>query len=904
MYDISKKYAELLNKKEFTANLLTSPYKWEKIDPSKNPGKKKLFGICRHCMQGDCSTWVHMEDGIVTKIEGREDVPPNFGSLCPRGNSAIMGLYNPYRIKTPLVRTNPQKGLDIDPMWKEVTWDEALDLVASELRKAYDYDPRSICVNEGWGQRDTILRPAWQAAFKTPNEIGSHGALCTVHYGTGLIHGNFPVSLPDLEYCNYHITVGRSVGANFSTTGGSRKLMRAIERGMRLIVVDPRCSQEASKGEWVPIRPGADLYFLLGMANVLFYEGLELDWYFLKNRTNSCYLLTPDGDYAKDPETGLPIVWDTLSGKAVVWNTEGIEPALEGTYDVNGVSMSTSFTTVKSRFAEYTPEWAEKLCDIPAETIRRIANEFVEYAQIGRTIEIEGFTFPFRPVALNLERNSMNHRWGVYADLTGKLINMMVGAIEVPGGCLGSGYRGPDALRPGPDGMMSPGYEAKGHGWKFPPDHVGLVEFFPHSHTTPHLTVQAIEDPEKFHLEYHVKFWLTMGANVIRSNAEPERYVDMFRKIPFTCTIALHMDEPAIMSEVLLPEHSFLERKRVIPFFPSHQSVDRDVMGLQMIQYREPVPAIFNTMHVDDILIELAERAGRLYGEGGLNDCINNGLDFLIREHGLNMVDPYKLDLNTRYTMDEIWDRQLKGWMFGDGSGLKELEEKGSFINWQPRKTFYHYYHWPENQTKHEFYFINLKRTADRLKAGLAEANIKFPCIENEDDIFDLYDPVPHYVETYENLAAPEDYDLYAINWKPSLISSDVGNLMGNPWITNLFDQDPIEKKICFNPVTAAKKGLQNDDWVRVTSMYGWVEGPVIISERFHPDAVGIGGFYGPGAKGANPENQKGPHFNRLLSCEIKTVDPVSAGQEVSPRVKVEKIKTPKEFRTAKFRWF
>ena len=46
-----------------------------------------------------------------------------------------MGLYNPYRVKTPLMRTNPEKGLDVDK-WKEITWDEALDITAKELRKA------------------------------------------------------------------------------------------------------------------------------------------------------------------------------------------------------------------------------------------------------------------------------------------------------------------------------------------------------------------------------------------------------------------------------------------------------------------------------------------------------------------------------------------------------------------------------------------------------------------------------------------------------------------------------------------------------------------------------------------------------------------------------------------------
>ena len=158
-----------------------SPYKWKPVDPKEKGKRQVLYGLCRACMQGDCATLVYLEDGIIVKTEGNPEAPPNYGSLCPRGKSELMGLYNPYRVKTPMVRTNPEKGLDVDPMWKEVTWDEALDLVAERLKNVREKDPRGLVLCEGWGQRDTILWQPFGQAFGTPNEIGSHGALCTVH---------------------------------------------------------------------------------------------------------------------------------------------------------------------------------------------------------------------------------------------------------------------------------------------------------------------------------------------------------------------------------------------------------------------------------------------------------------------------------------------------------------------------------------------------------------------------------------------------------------------------------------------------------------------------------------------------------------------------------------------------
>ena len=152
--------------------------------------------------------------------------------------------------------------------------------------------------------------------------------------------------------------------------------------------------------------------------------------------------------------------------------------------------------------------------------------------------------------------------------------------------------------------------------------------------------------------------------------------------------------------------------------------------------------------------------------------------------------------------------------------------------------------------------------------------------IDDEDYIFDLYDPIPHWVESSE-WNTPEEYDLFAFNWKPPYVSSDVGNVIGNPWMAEVYTKDPFEGAACLNPRTAAAKGLKDGDWVRISSRYGSIECPIITSERFHPDGIGISGTYGPGNVGSNPLNTRGPHFNRLIPTSIETIDPVSASQKL-----------------------
>ena len=69
--------------------------------------------VCKMCLHG-CGIRVHVVDGVVVKIEGDPTNPDNLGKLCPKGNVGMLRLYDPKRVKAPLVRTNPRKGPGVD----------------------------------------------------------------------------------------------------------------------------------------------------------------------------------------------------------------------------------------------------------------------------------------------------------------------------------------------------------------------------------------------------------------------------------------------------------------------------------------------------------------------------------------------------------------------------------------------------------------------------------------------------------------------------------------------------------------------------------------------------------------------------------------------------------------------
>ena len=77
---------------------------------------------CSLCY-GTCSILAHRVDGMVIKIEGNPDSAVGKGRLCGKGVSGIMTHYDPNRLRYPMRRTNPKKGLNEDPGWKGISWD-------------------------------------------------------------------------------------------------------------------------------------------------------------------------------------------------------------------------------------------------------------------------------------------------------------------------------------------------------------------------------------------------------------------------------------------------------------------------------------------------------------------------------------------------------------------------------------------------------------------------------------------------------------------------------------------------------------------------------------------------------------------------------------------------------------
>jgi thiosulfate reductase / polysulfide reductase chain A len=255
---------------------------WWGLDKSRTPnpgteGDQVVASYCELCFWG-CGVLAHVKDGTVTKVTGNPAHPLSRGMLCPRGAGAPGLLYDPDRLKTPLVRVN-KRG---DDEFQVASWDNALNKVAEGLERVKSkYGPEALALfTHGSGG---VWFKHFMKAWGSPNVGAPSYAQCrgpreaafTLTYGA-------PLGSPepiDIENARCITLIGSHLGENMHNTQ-VQELADAIGKGAQLVVVDPRFSVAAGKARyWLPIKPGTDIALLLAWMNVIVEEKLyDADW--------------------------------------------------------------------------------------------------------------------------------------------------------------------------------------------------------------------------------------------------------------------------------------------------------------------------------------------------------------------------------------------------------------------------------------------------------------------------------------------------------------------------------------------------------------------------------------------------------------------------------------------------
>ncbi len=831
---------------------------------------------CFHC-SATCGIMGHRVNGVVVKIEGQPGHPINEGRACARGNANIFRLYNPYRAKKPVKRTNPTRAhlnpqtgqweID-DPKWVEISWDEALNTVAQKLKAIKADNPNKFTQCDGWLIKENEAISQFPRAFGTINKItGFGGSQCgaAMHLQSFLLHQTSTLANDD-DLCNFRIGT-EVIGGSMNKSGvqEARIWVDGKKRKAKSIVLDPRYSINAMKAdEWLPIRPGADSAVSLSMINVIMNELKVWDADFLKKRTNAPYLIGPEGNYvrAKEPlvddpvrkgKWGPPLMWDPKDNKAKPWNDKTFKDyALEGEYDVNGVKAKPAFQVMKDLVKQYTPEWAEKISDIPAATIRRLAKEFTDAAQIGSTIVIDGATLPYRPAIADI-LGSRNHQNSTNERLAQAILNLLVGNHGVPGGILTAGTDKKVTANPA-DGVVQP-VDISVYRFKWPPDAYQQDTFYPIAYKAWAFFWYQILDRKKYGTPYPVEALSVMGANPIMDGGSPDTIMEAMTKIPFIWSTAYHFDECSEMSDIVFPEPGHTEKYCLAADTLRQPLVDKP---------------LYDTMQVEDILIEISDRAGFLKD---YNTRINSRL---------GLKGDLALDVTKKYKWVDIMDRYLKA-SYGKDRGLEWFKKNG-FVD-EPVSPKLKYDAFTSPDVRYPFYFEYIKWVGEQLKRDLDKVGVT----HINPDVYPQFRALPVFVESTITDTPPE-YDLWAINWKGNLMA--MGMTVDNAWLKETMDKwEPTVMQAWINPTTAAAKGIKEGDLLVVESGTTKLKVKVEahITEGIHPKAVAIGGQFGRYSLHMNPFTRDGAHYNRLASIDSKFTDALACGFDIQAKVKLSK---------------
>lgn len=287
---------------------------------TQEPSETILKSVCRSC-HGGCGALLHVKDGQLTKVEGDPDSPLNKGRLCPIGGSTMDLVYHPDRLKYPMRR----KGERGSGQWERISWDEALDEIATKLQDIKDeYGAESIVMGTGTGRHQIRWVSRFGHALGTPNWCEPGFAQC-FHpriNASLLTFGDFPVCDFTGDTPAKLIMYWGHNPVNSGPDGETRFNARdSLASKPKVIVIDPRETYLAKKADiWLQLRPGTDDALALAMLHVMIEEK---------------------------------------------------------TYDQEFVEKWThGFDALAERVKQYSPEWAEEITWVSADKIREAARLF------------------------------------------------------------------------------------------------------------------------------------------------------------------------------------------------------------------------------------------------------------------------------------------------------------------------------------------------------------------------------------------------------------------------------------------------------------------------------------------------------------------------------------------------
>ncbi|QSX73928.1 molybdopterin oxidoreductase family protein [Lysobacter arenosi] len=854
-----------------------------------------------------CGIKVWLRDGQIRYIQGNPEHPVNRGVLCAKGSAGIMQHYSPARLDKPLLRVGERGSGE----FREIEWDEALDIASSWLAPIRARNPDELAFFTGRDQSQA-LTGWWAQQFGTVN-YAAHGGFCSVNMAAGGLYtlgGSFwEFGEPDWEHTRYLMMWG--VAEDHDSNPIKLGLGQLKGRGAKIVAVNPvRSGYGAIADEWIGIRPGTDGLFAFALAHELLKaDRIDLDY--LVRYTNAHWLVVrnpggpDDGLFARNGD-GDALCWDRQAGTEANANDIGVSPAVVGEFVLaDGRRAVPVFHLVAERYLDpqYSPDAVSERCGIPADTIRRIARELAE-AAFDHAIELpiawtdawgrEHATMRGRPVAMHAMRGISAHSNGFHTCRALHLLQLLLGAVDTPGSFR---YQPPfpkpipPPNRPGKRRQDNGVLDAAPLGFVHSPedlvvdangqprriDHAFSWEYPLSAHGMMHTVIRNAWAGDPYKIDTLMMFMANMSWNSAMNTAQTMQWLtDKDEageyRIPRIIYADAYASEMVAYADLVLPDTTYLERFDAISLLDrpiSDADGAADAIRHPVLDAAEQSPGR-DVRGFQSVLIDLGARIG---------------LPGLVNEDGSAKYRDYA-DYITRHERAPGVGL-LAGWRGADG----ELEAKGPPNPDQLQRYIDNGGFWRSEVPEDARYFKMANRGyldwAQRMGfLGHAEPIVlqlysetlqKFrlaaqghgpsqPPDQHRERVATYFDPLPIWFEPFEGAQTSRDaFPLSAVTQRPMFMYHAWGSQ--NAWLRQI----AARNWMYMHPETGARYGIGDEDWIDVTSHNGTITVQAKFAANVQPDTVwtwnAIGKRRGAWRLGKDaPEGRQGFLLNHLIS--------------------------------------
>ncbi len=881
------------------------------LNLSPSPGDEVKSTTCYMCACR-CGIKVWLQDGRIRYIQGNRDHPVNQGVLCAKGASGIMQHYSPARLRKPLLRVGERGSGE----FREIEWDEAMDIATSWLKPIRERNPDELAFFTGRDQSQA-LTGWWAQQFGTVN-YAAHGGFCSVNMAAGGLYsvgGSFwEFGEPDWEHTQLFMLWG--VAEDHDSNPLKLGLGRLKARGAKVIAVNPvRSGYGAIADEWIGIRPGTDGLFAFALIHELLRaDRIDLDY--LVRYANAHWLVirnpggADDGLFARNA-AGTPLCWNRDVDAVADAGAIDIAPAVIGEFRLDDGRMAVPvFQLIAERYLDpqYAPDAVSERCGIPADTIKRIARELAAAAFDSKLSLPIAWTDSWgrehaemvgRPVSMHAMRGISAHSNGFHTCRALHLLQLLLGAVDAPGSFR---YQPPfpkpipPANRPGKTRTANGVLDAPPLGFVHGPedllvDAAGQPRRIDHAfswgyplaaHGMMHTVIRNAWAGDPYRIDTLLMFMANMSWNSAMNTGETMHWLtdkdeSGNYKIPRIIYSDAYASEMVAYADLVLPDTTYLERFDVIglldrpisdadgasdairhPLFDAASQQDddggsaRDVRGFQ------------------SVLIDLGTRLGLpgLVNEDG-SARYRDYADYIVRHErapGVGLLAGWRGEDGSQHGKGAPNPDQLQRYIDNGGFWREEIPERARYYKMANRD----YLRWAQG-----FGFVPndapivlqlYSETLQKFRLAAQGHGAVQPPPEHRERVATYFDPMPIWYEPFEHdQTSRETFPLNAVTQRPMFMYHAWGSQ--NAWLRQIATRNWLY----MHPDTGAQYGIQDDDWIDVTSHHGRITVQARFAANVQPHTVWSWNAIGK-RKGAwklakdAPESRKGFLLNHLIS--------------------------------------